>query len=120
MKKLRYFLETALLEAVAWILPRVPRSLLMAFSRGFGSLAFYLDRRGRQTALDNLRCALGDLYDDAERLRIAKGSYQTFARTFLDLFWSAKLTQETWQPFLTSASPNHRSKSVFEKPVVYG
>jgi lauroyl/myristoyl acyltransferase len=42
---------------------------------------------------------LGDRYDDAGRRRIAKGSYQTFARTFLDLFWSAKLTKETWQPF---------------------
>jgi lauroyl/myristoyl acyltransferase len=99
VKKLRYFLETALLETVAWILPKVPRSLLMALSRGAGTLAFYLDRGGRQTALENLRCALGDRYDDARRRRIAKGSYQTFARTFLDLFWSAKLTKETWQPF---------------------
>lgn len=99
MKKLRYFLETALLETVAWILPKVPRSLLMALSRGAGTLAFYLDRRGRQTALENLRCALGDRYDNAGCRRIAKGSYQTFARTFLDLFWSAKLTKETWQPF---------------------
>ena len=99
MKKLRYFLETALLEAVAWILPRLPRGMLMALSRGIGTLAFHLDKRGRRTALDNLRCAFGDRYDDAGRRRIAKGSYQTFARTFLDLFWSSKLTKDTRQPF---------------------
>lgn len=99
MKKLRYFLETAVLEAVAWILPRLPRRVLMALSRGIGSLAFHLDKRGRKTALDNLRCAFGDQYDEAGRRRIAKGSYQTFARTFLDLFWSSKLTKDTWQPF---------------------
>lgn len=99
MKKLRHFLETAVLESVAWILPRLPRGLLLALARGVGSLAFFFDKRGRTTALENLRCAFGDQYDDAARRRIAKGSYQTFARTFLDLFWSTRLTQNNWQPF---------------------
>ena len=99
MKKLRYILETAALETVAWVLPRLPRSLLLALARGIGTLAYYLDKRGRTTALENLRCAFGDQYDDAARRRIAKGSYQTFARTFLDLFWSTRLTKDNWQPF---------------------
>lgn len=99
MKKLRYFLETALLEVVAWILPRLPRSMLLGLARGIGTLAFHLDKRGRTTALDNLKHAFGDHYDDAGRRRIAKGSYQTFARTFLDLFWSSRLTKDNWQPF---------------------
>ncbi len=99
MKKLRHFLETALLEVVAWILPRLPRPALLALARGIGTLAFHLDKRGRTTALDNLQHALGDQYDDAGRRRIAKGSYQTFARTFLDLFWSTRLTKDNWQPF---------------------
>lgn len=99
MKKLRHFLETALLEVVAWILPRLPRPALLALARGIGTLAFHFDKRGRTTALDNLKHALGDQYDDAGRRRIAKGSYQTFARTFLDLFWSTRLTKDNWQPF---------------------
>ena len=66
-------------------------------SRGFGSLAYYLDARGRQTALENLRVAFPTAYSQAERRRIARKSYQVFARTFLDLFWSSALTQETWQ-----------------------
>jgi KDO2-lipid IV(A) lauroyltransferase len=94
VKKLRYFLETALLEVVAWILPRLPRPVLLALARGIGTLAFHLDKRGRTTALDNLM-----QYDEAGRRRIAKGSYQTFARTFLDLFWSSRLTKDNWQPF---------------------
>ena len=99
MKKLRHFLETALLEVVAWILPRLPRPMLLALARGIGTLAFHFDKRGRTTALDNLKHALGDQYDDAGLRRIAKGSYQTFARTFLDLFWSTRLTKDNWQPF---------------------
>lgn len=66
-------------------------------SRGFGSLAYYLDARGRQTALENLRVAFPSDYSQAERRRIARKSYQVFARTFLDLFWSSALTPETWQ-----------------------
>lgn len=69
----------------------------MALSRGIGTVAYWGDKRGRKTAQENLRCAFGDRYTQAERARIARGSYQNFARTFLDLFWSAKLTADTWQ-----------------------
>ncbi|MCB1279795.1 lysophospholipid acyltransferase family protein [Prosthecobacter sp.] len=97
VKKLRFFFETALLETAAFLLPLLPRRLVMALSRGIGSLAYLGDTRGRKTAIDNLRCAFGDRYTDAERRRIARGSYQVFARTFLDLFWSPKLTEKNWQ-----------------------
>lgn len=105
MKKLRFFFETTLLEITAFVLPRLPRRLIMAISRGIGSLAYLCDTRGRKTALDNLRCAFGDQYTLAERQRIARGSYQVFARTFMDLFWSVKLTAETWQPHFDVKPP---------------
>ena len=99
MKKLRYFLEVSLLESAAWILPRLPRPVLLGFARLIGTIAFYVDKRGRNTALENLRAAFGKLYDEPQRRRIAKGSYQTFARTFFDLFWSSKLTKDNWQDY---------------------
>ena len=113
MKKLRFFFETALLEIAAWVLPRLPRRLVMAFSRAVGSLAYLGDKRGRKTALDNLRCAFGDQYTEAERQRIARGSYQVFARTFLDLFWSAKLRADTWQKHfdINIADPDAEAKA---------
>lgn len=97
MKKLRYFCETALVASAAWLLPRLPRSVILALARGIGSVAYALDARGRKTALENLRVAFGDQYTLAERKGIARRSYQVFARTFLDLFWSSALTPETWQ-----------------------
>ena len=113
VKKLRYLFETALVEAAAWLLPRLPRRLVMALSRGIGSLAYLGDKRGRNTALENLRCAFGDRYTLAERQRIARGSYQVFARTFLDLFWSAKLTADTWQKHfvINIADPEAEAKA---------
>ncbi|MDB6003530.1 MAG: hypothetical protein JWR15_517 [Prosthecobacter sp.] len=97
MKKLRYFLETLLLDLAVWLLPKLPRHLLMVLSRILGTLAYWLDQRGRTTALENLRCAFGDQYSMADRRRIAHGSYQVFARTFVDLFWSPSLTADNWQ-----------------------
>ena len=105
LKKLRYFFESALIESAAWLLPRFPRRLIMALSRGIGYAAYLGDARGRKTALDNLRCAFGDRYTEAERARIARKSYQVFARTFLDLFWSSRLTKDTWQQYFTIRLP---------------
>ncbi|MEZ5385098.1 MAG: lysophospholipid acyltransferase family protein [Prosthecobacter sp.] len=105
MKKLRYFFESVLIESTAWLLPRLPRSLIMALSRGIGYIAYLGDTRGRRTALDNLRCAFGERYTEAERARIARKSYQVFARTFLDLFWSSRLTADTWQQYFTIRLP---------------
>jgi lauroyl/myristoyl acyltransferase len=58
----------------------------MALARGFGHLAFWLDAQGRKTARENLRAAFRGSLSEAEVRRISLGSYQNFARTFLDLF----------------------------------
>lgn len=89
------------MAAAVWLLPRLPRPVIVGMAGGIGTLACLFDRRGRETALENLRCAFGDRYTPAQRLRIARASYRVFARTFLDLFWSARLTQDSWQEFFT-------------------
>ncbi len=99
MKKLRYFCETALVAAAAWLLPRLPRALILGLARAIGTAAYHLDRRGRTTALENLRVALG--IEGPRAAALARGSYQNFARTFLDLFWSARLTRDNWPQFVT-------------------
>lgn len=101
MKKLRYFCETVLVASAAWLLPRLPRFLILALARWVGSAAYYLDRKGRYAALENLRVAFQDEYTPADRRRIARLSYQNFARTFLDLFWATSLTSQTWQQHIT-------------------
>ncbi|GAA5133298.1 hypothetical protein GCM10023213_02830 [Prosthecobacter algae] len=101
MKNLRYFCETVLVSFAAWVLPRLPRSVILALTKGVGSAAYCLDIKGRQTALENLKVAFQDQYTLAERRRIARRSYQNFARTFLDLFWASSLTPTTWQQHIT-------------------
>lgn len=100
MKKLRYFCETALVASAAWLLPRLPRRLILALANTLGALASLLDKRGRRTARQNLRAAFKGELSESDIRRITRGSYQTFARTFLDLFWSAKLTASNWPKFV--------------------
>lgn len=97
MKKLRYFCETCIVRFGAWLLPRLPRQVTLAIARAIGSLAYWFDGRGRRTALENLRCAFRDAKSEDELRRIARASYQNFARTFLDLFWSVRLNRGNWQ-----------------------
>ncbi len=97
MKKLRYFFEAAVVRFAAWLFPRLPRRLALMLARGCGSLACLADSRGRHTAMENLRCAFRGEKSEAELRRIARASYQNFARTFIDLFWSASLSRENWE-----------------------
>lgn len=111
MKKLRYFFETALINSAAWVLPRLPRTVVMALARGIGRLACLLDSRGRRTARQNLRAAFGGTLSEAEVRRITVGSYQNFARTFLDLFWCTALTAQNWQQHLSIRQDDPESEA---------
>lgn len=102
-KEFRYRLEWLLLAGVAWGIPRLPRRICLGLARLLGSLAYRLDRRGREVALANLAIVFGTRYSVAERNSIARRSYQNFARTMLDLFWSPRLTQENWRNYIEMA-----------------
>ncbi|MEY4484920.1 MAG: hypothetical protein RL693_2372 [Verrucomicrobiota bacterium] len=98
MKKIRYLLETAVLRAAVRLLPRFSRPVLLFLSKGVGTIAYFADYRGRATAHENLRAAFARENINRDQIRrIAIASYQTFARTFLDLFWSLSLTKENYQ-----------------------
>jgi len=102
-KKFRYRMEWLLLAGVAWSIPRLPRRICLELARFLGSLAYQVDRRGREVALANLAVVFGARYGESERRSIARRSYQNFARTMLDLFWSPRLTQENWRNYIEMA-----------------
>lgn len=101
MKKIRLTIETAAVAFAAWLFPRLPRRIVLVIAQGAGALVYLLDSRGRQTAHENLRVAFAREGISPEQVRrIALGSYQTFARTFIDLFWAARLTKENFHDFV--------------------
>ncbi|HEX4084077.1 MAG TPA: hypothetical protein VHY22_04140 [Chthoniobacteraceae bacterium] len=92
-KPIRYRLEWLGVKALSSVIPRLPRRVCAALSRLAGAVAYRVDGRGRAVTLANLEAAFGDRYTAAERERIARRSYQYFARTMLDLFWAPRLKQ---------------------------
>ena len=99
-KRIRYRLEAAALRLLAWGVPQMSRGRCARLANTLGSLAFHLDRRGRAVALANVECAFGEKISPSERATIVERSYQNFARTMLDLFWSPALLAPGNKPWI--------------------
>ena len=57
-KKIRYRLESYGVVAMTKTIPLLPRPVLLALAKALGRLAFWFDRRGRETGLQNIRAAI--------------------------------------------------------------
>lgn len=96
MKKIRQAIETSLIHFATWLLPKLPRPVVLLLSNVVGTLSYFIDYRGRETAHENLRVAFARESITPEQVRrIAQASYRTFARTFLGLFSTLKMTRES-------------------------
>ena len=58
------------------------------------------DRHRYKVALNNLEVAFCDQLSPRERRKIARKSFQHFARTMVDLLWSPRLTQENFSRYI--------------------
>ena len=58
------------------------------------------DRHHYKVALSNLEVAFGDQFSKHERRKIARKSFQHFARTMVDLLWSPRLTQQNFARYI--------------------
>jgi Kdo2-lipid IVA lauroyltransferase/acyltransferase len=58
------------------------------------------DRHRCEVALNNLEVAFGDQLSIQERRKIARESFQHFARTMVDLLWSPRLTPENFSRYI--------------------
>jgi KDO2-lipid IV(A) lauroyltransferase len=99
-KKIRYRLEWLALASAAKLVPLLSRTACYHLAQFIGALAASVDRAGRRVALSNLRIAFGPELSPARRDRIVRESYQHFARTMIDLFWSPRLTNENYSRYI--------------------
>ena len=90
----RQRLEYFGLSALVWLVGRLPYAALRRIAVVLGAVVYYLDTRGRAVALANLDAAFGEKFSSARKKQIARASYQSFARSMLELFWSPNLTRE--------------------------
>ena len=99
-KKIRYRLEWLALKSVTKLVPLLSRKACYRLALFLGSLGAFLDRRGRRVALSNLRLAFGEEISSERRAQIVRESYQHFARTTLDFFWSPRLTSQNFSRYV--------------------
>jgi Kdo2-lipid IVA lauroyltransferase/acyltransferase len=99
-KKIRHRLEYLGLLLLARAVPLLSRKACVRVANFLGRAVFLLDRRSRAVALANLEEALGGACAPAQRREIALASFQNFARTMIDLFWSRRLTRENHERYI--------------------
>jgi KDO2-lipid IV(A) lauroyltransferase len=92
-KRIRYRLEWAGLFLATKLIPLCSRKGCYRLAQVVGALLSFLDRHRYQVALSNLEVALGNQLSARERRKIARESFQHFARTMIDLLWSPRLTE---------------------------
>lgn len=104
-KKIRYYFEWAALYTAYLLVPRTPRFLLRYIARFLGTLAFYIHRDGRRTAITNLQAAFPGRYTEDEVEEVALRCYRSWAQTYLDQLWTRNLTRDTYPDYLTYEIP---------------
>src|SRR5881394_1204713 len=117
-KRIRYRLEWLGLLLAAKLIPLLSRKACQRLAQIGGGLMSIFDRHGCQVALSNLEVAFGDRFSIKERRKIVRQSFQHFARTMIDLFWSPRLTRENffgyieWQNFEETGPETRAEHSV--------
>ena len=84
-----------------------------------GALVFWLDFKGRSVALANLEAAFGAELNARQRRQIARRSLQVFARNFLQLFWTTRLTALNADKYFSFEDPGKfREFLDYDGPVI--
>ena len=99
-KRIRYRLEWGGLLLATKLIPLCSRRVCCHLARTAGALLSFLDRQRFEVAVDNLRVAFGDQFSADERRKLARESFQYFARTMVDLLWSPRLTLQNFSRYI--------------------
>ena len=99
-KRVRYRLEWIGLLLATKLIPLFSRRACDYLARTAGVLLSFVDRQAYRVALSNLEVAFGDRFSPRQRRKIARESFQHFARTMVDLLWSPCLTQQNFSRYI--------------------
>ena len=96
----------ALTRAAAAVIPRLSFAVASNVGRTLGSLAWALDARHRQVALDNLAIAFPGM-PESRRLQLARRAFEQTGRTAVEMLWSASLDDTTLPEVATFEGMEH-------------
>jgi len=125
-KRIRYRLEWLGLLVATKVIPLCSRRLCHRLACAAGALLSSFDRDRYDVALSNVEVAFGNSFSPAERRKIVRESFQHFAQTMVDLFWSPRLTAKNfsqyieWENFEETAGGTGPERSVMIACYHYG
>jgi Kdo2-lipid IVA lauroyltransferase/acyltransferase len=99
-KRIRYSLEWLGLVLATKLIPLCSRRVCYYIAQTAGTLLSFVDHHRYHVAVSNLGVAFGDRFSQQMRRKIARESFQHFARTMVDLLWSPRLTQENFSQYI--------------------
>lgn len=111
-KQARYRLEWLALFTATRLVPLLSRKACFHLANFLGALMSIFDRHGRKVALANLEAAFGREMSIWQQRKIARQSFQHFARTMLDLLWSPRLTRENFSRYIDMESLEEAARSL--------
>jgi KDO2-lipid IV(A) lauroyltransferase len=114
-KRIRYRLEWLALFLAAQLIPLLSRKVCYHLAKAGGAVVSILDRHGCKVALSNLEVAFGDQLSSDQRRKIARESFQHFARTMVDLFWSPRLTRENFSRYIEIENLERLQRDIGER-----
>ena len=97
---MRYRLEWLGLVLATKLIPLCSRRVCYHIAQTAGALLSFVDRDRYQVALSNLEVAFGGAFSLEQRRKMARESFQHFARTMVDLLWSPRLTQQNFARYI--------------------
>jgi len=87
-----YYIEYVIFQVFKWIILLLPLKSAQRLGYYLGTLGFYIAKRRRLIALENLFQAFPDK-SDRERKLIARGAFQNYGITLSELLWFPNLTE---------------------------
>jgi KDO2-lipid IV(A) lauroyltransferase len=100
------YLVYLVVRAVVCVLQCLSIESAYAFANGLAYLAYGIDKRHRNIALENLSIAFGDRYSEEERRRIVLDVYKHFCQVVVEIaFIPRRLRTYTWRKYATMTAP---------------
>lgn len=89
------------LKVLCWLIGHLPLSLALTIGRGMGRLAFYVDRRHRRIAIENITAAFGKEKTYQEIVGMVREVFENLGMNLLEFFRLPWLKPETLNDYVT-------------------
>ncbi len=96
---LNYWLQYVLVRFLALLATILPVEVSHRVACGFGTLTYWILRKRRKIALENIAGALGDSLPDPRKKEIARSAFQSAALSMMELFTVEKIKKEAQARF---------------------